>query len=124
VPAVVPIRDGKEALAVLMGFASPARLDGDLQALDEAVSLFPAEAPAWRGSIRDALDQGRVRDLEHAAHSLQGDSTSPVGPEAAAARRLEAVACAGDPAGTAGHFADLVEKMERLQMLLGREAQA
>jgi two-component system sensor histidine kinase/response regulator len=102
-----------------------ARLGGDLQALDEVVNLFLVEAPAMQAALRAALDQGKVRELEHAAHSLKGSLTSLAAPEAAAAaRRLEDGARAGELAGAAELVVELEEKMERLQILLGQEAHA
>jgi two-component system, sensor histidine kinase and response regulator len=101
------------------------RLGGDVQALDEVVGLFLAESPGMIADIRDALDRENAPDLQSAAHSLKGALHSMAAPEAAAAAQgLEAAARAGELSGAAGLFADLEEKIERLQRTIGQEAHA
>ena len=89
--------------------AALARLNGDVQLLEEMVELFLEYTPPLLDEIRLAVGLRDSRALERAAHKLRGSigNFGAVG-AFAAAEKLEAI-------GRSGDFLDVEEAQERLE---------
>ena len=73
------------------------RVEGDEELLAEMIQLYVEDAPRTLETMRRALLQGNLPDLERAAHSFKGSSANlAANPAAEAAQRLEQDARRGD----------------------------
>jgi protein-histidine pros-kinase len=92
---------------------------GNVQLLAEILDLFRTQRGQLQGELRDALERRDAGRLTRAAHTLKGTLGS-LGATTAygAARRLEALARAGDLAAAADAHAALAAELDRLETAL------
>ena len=91
------------------------RVEGDEELLAEMIHLYVEDAPRALEAMRSALQQGDMRALERASHSLRGSSANLAANSAAeAAQRLEQDAKRGDAAGAEASLAALESVLGRL----------
>ncbi|SRR6266851_6399033 len=91
------------------------RLDGNQELLTELIQLFSGEAPHLIEAMRNALQQGDMRELERSAHSMKGAASnfSAYG-TVSAASKLENDAKNGDSKSAKVSLATLEVAVERL----------
>ena len=95
------------------------RLGGDAALLREITAIFLAEYPDLVRQIRNAIDRGNARELEHAAHTLKGAvSNFAVEPATRAALTLELIGRQGRLAEADPAFDTLLEQFRKLEPLL------
>jgi CheY-like chemotaxis protein len=95
------------------------QLGGDQEALLEIVGLARSECPRLLGDVRTALGRDSAADVARAAHSLKGTVGSIAAHAAhATAARLEELARRGQLQEAPATFAELEERIERLQEAL------
>jgi two-component system, sensor histidine kinase and response regulator len=97
-----------------------ASLGGDAVLLDEVVGLFLDDCPRLMASIRAAIGVGDAAALGRVAHTVCGvagnfAAAAVVGP----ARRLQAMAKAGDLSGALAAEAELVLALDRFRIAAG-----
>ena len=91
------------------------RLDGNQELLTELIQLFSGEAPHLIEAMRNALQQGDMRELERYAHSMKGAASnfSAYGTMSAASM-LENDAKNGNSESAKASLATLEVAVERL----------
>lgn len=95
------------------------RLGGDATLLREITNIFLAEYPGLLAQIREAIQSGRHRDLECAAHTLKG-AVANFGVVSAtqAALDLELLGRQGRMAEAQAAYDVLLERFRELEPLL------
>jgi two-component system, sensor histidine kinase and response regulator len=92
-----------------------ARVEGDVELLQELVSLFLMDYPHRMAELEEALDTKDTTRLARLAHTLKGAVGSLTAQAAsAAAQRLEQLAWAGDLALAPAAYTTLAGEMARL----------
>jgi CheY-like chemotaxis protein len=93
------------------------RLQGDENLLAEVVGIFLEEAPRRLGALRAAIEQREAETATRVAHSLKGElGYLGIAGVAERARRLEALAHAGDFAGLESEFALFASDLEAVML--------
>ena len=91
------------------------QLDGSQELLTEIIQLFSGEAPQLINAMRNALQQGDMRELERSAHSLKGAASNFLAyGTVSAASNLENDAKNGDSESARASLATLEVAVERL----------
>jgi two-component system, sensor histidine kinase and response regulator len=93
------------------------RLEGDADLLAEVVEIFLEEAPRQLAALRAAIEERHAEPATEIAHSLKGElSYFGIAPVAERARRLEAMARAGDFVGLAAEFAQFAADVDAVML--------
>jgi HPt (histidine-containing phosphotransfer) domain-containing protein len=91
------------------------QLDGSQELLTEIIQLFSGEAPQLINAMRNALQQGDMRELERSAHSLKGAASNFLAyGTVSAASQLENDAKNGDSKSAKASLATLEAAVEHL----------
>lgn len=92
---------------------------GSVETLKELVELFALECPKLMKTIRAAITNGNLSELQRAAHTLKGSMQFfGVEPPAAAARQLESIGREQDLSKAEDAWLVLVQEIERLMPML------
>jgi signal transduction histidine kinase/DNA-binding response OmpR family regulator len=95
------------------------RVGGDFQLLQEVAQLFLDEYPERLERIRQGLERGSARDVEHEAHTLKGSVANfEAAPTVQAALALETLGRSGSLENSAGLYQVLTRELERLRPVL------
>lgn len=112
-------RQSAEIAATLDLVAMLDRVGGDNDLLREITAIFLEEFPMLMQEIREAVEAGDAKRLEHAAHSLKGSVSNFGAPEAVdAAAKLEMLGRAAQLAAAPDALSQLEEQFETLQPAL------
>lgn len=112
-------RQSAETAATLDLVSMLDRVGGDNELLREITAIFLEEFPLLMQEIREAVESGDARKLEHAAHSLKGSVSNFGAPEAVdAAARLEMLGRAAQLSSAGDALRRLEEQFENLQPAL------
>jgi two-component system, sensor histidine kinase and response regulator len=100
-----------------------ARFDGDVELVRELAGMFLDECPKYLGDIREAINSGNAKGLEHSAHTLKGSVGNFSTKDAhASALQLEILGRLGSIDGAAEILQKLEEQLERFNRILGNMA--
>jgi two-component system sensor histidine kinase/response regulator len=96
-----------------------ARIDGDVELMQELIAIFLEDYPKRLTQLREALDCSDDETLAQAAHTLKGVVSNLCAPEAfATSLCLEETARSGDRQQASKAYATLEQTMARLQTVL------
>ena len=95
------------------------RLDGDVELLRDLAALYSVEYPKQLKDLRNAVAAGDVRQIQQAAHKINGTARNfAAAPATEAAQTLERIKDFGD-GSTISKLADrLSHELRRLQTAL------
>ena len=95
------------------------RVGGDLQLLQEVAQLFLDEYPGTLERIRQGLERGSAKDVEHEAHTLKGSVANfEAAPTVRAALALETLGRSGSVENGGFLFRALTRELDRLRPVL------
>jgi PAS domain S-box-containing protein len=102
-----------------------ARIDGDVELMQELITLFLEDYPERLACLREALDRGDGETLAQVAHTLKGAAGNLCASGVfEAAQRLETAARNGDLQQAGTVYRTLEQEMARLQTALASVATA
>jgi two-component system, sensor histidine kinase and response regulator len=100
-----------------------ARFDGDVELVRELAGMFLDECPKYLSDIREAINSGNAKGLEHSAHTLKGSVGNFSTKDAhASALQLEILGRLGSIDGAAEILQKLEEQLERFNRILSNMA--